>query len=451
MSAVSFKGSLVLFDLPSIAFEASEAFAEQSVKYWLDIYDPVQDRALFLRADDCVIDSGRQCAKLKAICRRVSSRDWKTAEAVFEDRTGQTNHLREEALLRFQNTRRRLIFGREAEGRNRLHTLKTVGAKCGVGKKIKKYAFSLQVAKLRLSRRMPLQVIAAQLGRSLTEVAGCWARVRGTAGDSLVAMHKDIQQTLATEVQLEAFFAARAHDLAFLNQPLRVSFARAKTAAAIDESTSFDHFYHSFRKFRFKYRDIKYAPKCFRPVQGHHLSQFHDLYLYFLIFENRFELIFVDESSVCPSNFKRKSWSLTGTACLRPSRIRYEKIMMLAAITRRRLLALQFLHSNFGSKVFLFFLQAIIAERLSDPTDRRQLVVLLDNCSSHRSAEILAFCKQHNVVLLYNLPRTSPLNPIEHLWEYLKRPFRSMTDYKGWAYQESTDNRHFAAARPVPN
>ena len=98
-------------------------------------------------------------------------------------------------------------------------------------------------------------------------------------------------------------------------------------------------------------------------------------------------------------------------------------------MNREQIVALQFLHSNFGSKIFLNFVQATVKRVLENQNERRQIVLFLDNCPSHRSQDLIKFCRSNNIILLFNLPKMSQFNPIEYLWEYLKRPLRKLTDY----------------------
>jgi len=168
----------------------------------------------------------------------------------------------------------------------------------------------------------------------------------------------------------------------------------------------------------------------YREIKGRHLKVFLDLYIYFLTMKSKFVFLFIDESSICLSNFKKKFWKCKGYSSVIRSNLKYEKLMLLGAMSQSKLVALQLLHSNFSSDIFLNFVQGLINEVKTKITPNQQIILFLDNCSSHRSSGLLSFCRCSGVTLMYNLPRLSQLNPIEYLWEFLKRPLRKLTGYK---------------------
>jgi transposase len=50
------------------------------------------------------------------------------------------------------------------------------------------------------------------------------------------------------------------------------------------------------------------------------------------------------------------------------------------------------------------------------------VIVLLDDCSIHRDAKVLEFCRRHRRLHLERLPAYAPeLNPEEYVWTQTKR------------------------------
>lgn len=56
-----------------------------------------------------------------------------------------------------------------------------------------------------------------------------------------------------------------------------------------------------------------------------------------------FYVVFLDESSVYPSNFKTKQWQNKGVVNQIRSKLKYEKLTILGAMSRNRVEAVQFL------------------------------------------------------------------------------------------------------------
>ena len=122
------------------------------------------------------------------------------------------------------------------------------------------------------------------------------------------------------------------------------------------------------------------------------------------------------------------------------SNLKYEKITFIGAITQRKVYCLQVLNSNFSGSIFNSFIREILLSLKKRNHSNRQLVLFLDNCSSHRSNDLLSFCSSNGVILLFNLPHHCELNPIEFFWEYIKRPLRNITNYNGYIKKKSRDS-----------
>ena len=69
-----------------------------------------------------------------------------------------------------------------------------------------------------------------------------------------------------------------------------------------------------------------------------------------------------------------------------------------------------------GSEPFLWFLT-----QLRQKTPEKQIVIILDNASIHKSKKVKGFLKRHTNIHLLYLPTYSPeYNPVELFWKWLK-------------------------------
>ena len=55
-------------------------------------------------------------------------------------------------------------------------------------------------------------------------------------------------------------------------------------------------------------------------------------------------------------------------------------------------------------------------------------VVFLDNSPLHKSSKIYVFFLRNGIMLIFNLTNNPKGNPIELLWRFIKKPFRTKTD-----------------------
>lgn len=198
---------------------------------------------------------------------------------------------------------------------------------------------------------------------------------------------------------------------------------------------SFSDFYKCIESFGIKYRQIAYIKKVAKPLSKSHLKYFIKIYLFILVSREFFEVIFIDESSVCPSNFKAKQWQVHGVVNHVSSNLKYEKITILGAMSRKQILAIQFLRSGFTSNAFRYFVYELLEKFYLHQNNTRQLVIVLDNCSSHRYHQLKELSRKTDILFLLNLPHRCELNPIEYLWEFAKRPLRGMTEYDRYFYK----------------
>ena len=272
------------------------------------------------------------------------------------------------------------------------------------------------------------------------------ARRLGVARGSVRRLLKQAQ-TLGAEgvVRLELLALDKLSELDFLGRFLREA-VRSLDFLDLSQREQFETYLqvsprwaelkpHEFatasRSFGLRYRQLTFARHEFRTIPPQHLANFLAIYANFLLQPEKYRVVWLDESSVAPSNFKRQGWRQRGKPLLRRTRIAYERILLLGAMDASGLLALQFFVRGFGGQAFFSFVAQLVERLSEDVEDRRPVIFFVDNATTHRTAELLRFCERHSVLLFFNLPQKSMFNPIEFCWGFVKRDFRRLTDHSG--------------------
>lgn len=283
---------------------------------------------------------------------------------------------------------------------------------------------------MKLKKKRTLKTIALNLNISITKVTDLWRQLKTSRLQNLVTLRDEIIDRIALNDYLYQCFTQIVQNSIIRTKTLRQLYDEAKTMAKNERQFSFSFFFSAFKKFGFQHRSIRYELKPAKSIDGWHLQSFLNVYLYFLFFQKRFRIIFIDESSICPNNFKKKAWWHKSERSIIKSGIKYEKIMLLGAMSQKQMVGLQLLHSGLNKEVFTNFVYQVVMNQIPQLEVGQQIVLFMDNCSSHRYQNFLEFCRLNNIILFFNLPHKSDLNPIEYLWEFVKRPLRKLTTYK---------------------
>lgn len=143
-----------------------------------------------------------------------------------------------------------------------------------------------------------------------------------------------------------------------------------------------------------------------------------------------FEIFWLDESSICPNNFKQRGWGSKRHKLAITSRLKYDGTKLFGILSGTRIFALQFIQGNVSQIIFDFFLIQALKRYLSVKSDSRIPVLFMDNSPLHRSQKLENFLKANKIMVIFNLANNPELNPIERLWRYLKHPFKSRYDVK---------------------
>lgn len=133
-------------------------------------------------------------------------------------------------------------------------------------------------------------------------------------------------------------------------------------------------------------------------------------------------MVFLDESGVLMAPLVRRSWSPLGQTPVLYQRLRkHKKVSAIAALCvspsrdRLRLYFRLYPDTNVRSPLVCDFLRNL-RRQLGGP-----IVLLWDRLHAHQSKQTRQFLQRHPEFCPFFLPPYAPeLNPVEHLWAYLK-------------------------------
>lgn len=426
----SFCASKVLFSFEEGSERENCQLRDRSLSRSPFLSLPRRPTKPFLRGGACVLDSGRAFGVLRQILGKLSSRrrkaNWREVAWLAGERQEEGSpHL--PGLAEFRRLRRHCSM---IERDWIAFSLKKGGATDRQSAQARiRLADGLALLRLRQQEKLSLRQLAVRLRMSEGRVQGLWTTIKRSAGQNLVELAEKLQARSETQRFLSAFFQERKLDPTFLNASLRWGHQEAQRNAPEELRLSFSQYYLHFKRAGFALRSIRYIRKTAHPLAGQHVAAFVALLTHFVVNDDQFEVVFLDESALHPCNFKKFQWRMRGHNIVTPSALKYEKVTMVGAMGLRQVKAVQFLASGFSAAIFNQFVAETLWQISEEVGTGRQIVLVLDNCSSHRSADLLRFCCESDVVVLFGLPHKSQFNAIEYLWEHLKRPFRQMVDY----------------------
>jgi transposase len=135
-------------------------------------------------------------------------------------------------------------------------------------------------------------------------------------------------------------------------------------------------------------------------------------------------VLFFDESLISEGTFRTKVWKLRKTKHIMLDRTNIAgtiNILLLASVDR---VWNFWLTKKMNSSVVISFLEES-ARAIRREQGNLPIFLFLDNCPSHRTADIRIFAEKAKMILIYNVVYSSKINPIEYLFEVIKRKFRN--------------------------
>ena len=127
-------------------------------------------------------------------------------------------------------------------------------------------------------------------------------------------------------------------------------------------------------------------------------------------------LYFLDESSVCLSDFRGRTWSKKGKTPVIEVTGKKGNLACISSISNRGYLLFKVKRGRITGEDVIKFLTDMLKHH-----KRRKLVVVLDNASVHTSKKVKNFIKKQKRLKVFDLPKRSPhLSADEQVWNHLK-------------------------------
>lgn len=126
---------------------------------------------------------------------------------------------------------------------------------------------------------------------------------------------------------------------------------------------------------------------------------------------------FLDESGISLQPFVGKTWAKKGETPQIKVTAKQGGILLTSAISKSGYLVFRMEKGRLKSKEHIDFLK-----RIQKHHPNRKIIIMEDNARVHTSKEVKEFIEtQKTRLAIYYLPTYSPeLNPVEHVWNYLK-------------------------------
>ena len=94
---------------------------------------------------------------------------------------------------------------------------------------------------------------------------------------------------------------------------------------------------------------------------------------------------------------------------------------MLSAMSQNSIIATQIVKGGVDSIVFENFIYHMLQSVISNPKNaKKDILIFMDNAVMHRHSQVLETCRKFKVNVLFNAQYSPWLNPVEHLFGYLK-------------------------------
>ena len=133
-------------------------------------------------------------------------------------------------------------------------------------------------------------------------------------------------------------------------------------------------------------------------------------------------LVFVDESGITTNLARPYGRAPAGERAVgRVPAGHWRQLTILGGLSAEGLCACMSIEAATSTEVFLAFVREVLLPEL-----RPGQVVVLDNLSAHKAAEVEALIRSVGCRLLYLPPYSPDLNPIEPCWSKLKTLLRSV-------------------------
>jgi len=135
-------------------------------------------------------------------------------------------------------------------------------------------------------------------------------------------------------------------------------------------------------------------------------------------------LFYFDVSTVVEGSFAKKSWYRQGSNFAPTHNYRYDYIHIMGLISSTGIIGIKFLRGRLCHlSIACFFIDSMTLLRQKIP-NATTIHVVIDNAPMNKSTILKKLCTIMNIVLIYIVPSTPELNPIELFWRDIKLGLR---------------------------
>lgn len=171
-------------------------------------------------------------------------------------------------------------------------------------------------------------------------------------------------------------------------------------------------------------KSIGWSKKTARRVAMGRVADLRDLYLYDLSDFELYHVVYIDESG-CDKRveFRQTALSLLGVTAVQTARFyRGRRYHILPACTQDGILYSHIYRGTTDRAVFEKFIEQLLPRCGKWPEPRS--VVIMDNASFHHSPKVQQMCNAAGVKLLFLVPNSPDLDPIEESFADVKANIR---------------------------
>ena len=131
-----------------------------------------------------------------------------------------------------------------------------------------------------------------------------------------------------------------------------------------------------------------------------------------------YEIVFLDESKIESINTHLKCWRKPRETIYFGNYIK-KKLNIIMAISKNKVLRMDINEENTTAEIYLNFLKNLY-EDLSKEKNKK-FAIILDNLKLHKTKDVISFCEEKKINLVFNVPYQSIFNGIELCFRSMKK------------------------------
>lgn len=136
------------------------------------------------------------------------------------------------------------------------------------------------------------------------------------------------------------------------------------------------------------------------------------------------DLVYIDESGIDHNAIRTNCWTKRGVKIIgERSGKRRLRTSVMAALNGDEIKAPIRYSGTANTKLFLYWIEEVLLPEL-----RTGQVVIMDNCSIHKSPKVEELIKSVGCSLIYLPPYSPDFNPIENYWAVMKNNKKKIRD-----------------------